>query len=216
MEQKGLKTALESSEVRRQTEALPKITAKKSDDLFAADLVDQPSLFAPADNSCKGNALAVNSEPNIEEVPGSGLVERKPGRPKGAKNKSTKEWVDYFLSTVKESPLIFLGKLYAQETTLLAKKMNCDREDALKLQISAANAVLPYIHQKQPIAIETGGDELPTIQIFASPTVYQQINNGSNQVKKEIIVDGIASTTAEEISLKNNDLMIEAKTEFEE
>lgn len=212
MEEKGIKTALKSSEVRRQAEA----SAKKSDDLFASSLVDQPSLFAPADNSCKGNERDFAAVPSIEETQGSGVIERKAGRPKGAKNKSTKEWVDYFLSTVKESPLIFLGRLYAQETKALARKIQCKREDALKLQISAANAVLPYVHQKQPIAIETGGDELPTIQIFASPTVYQQINNGANQVKREIIVDGIASTTAEEISLNNNDLMIEDKREFEE
>lgn len=212
MEDKGIKTALKSSEVRRQAET----SAKKSDDLFASSLVDQPSLFAPADNSSKGKGRELAPVPNIEETQGLGIVERKAGRPKGAKNKSTKEWVEYFLNTVKESPLIFLGRLYTEETILLSKKLNCKREDALKMQIAAANAVLPYVHQKQPIAIETGGDELPTIQIFASPTVYQQINNGANQVKREIIVDGIASTTAEEISLNNNELDNTIDVEFEE
>lgn len=200
MDEKGLNTALKCSEVQRQTEA-PAIS-------------DQPSLFAPAEVSSKGKAPAVTSDPVFDEVAGLG-IDKRPGRPKGAKNKSTKEWVEYFLSQVKESPLIFLGRLYSEKTDLLARRLCCKREEALKMQIGAANAVLPYVHQKQPIAIETSSEELPTIQIFTSPTVYQQINNGNNQVKKEIIIDGIASTTAEEISLEINDLDISKNAQSE-
>lgn len=194
MDEKGLNTALKCSEVQRQTEASP--------------ISDQPSLFAPAEISSKEKAEAPTGDPIFNEAASLG-VDKRPGRPKGAKNKSTKEWVDFFLSKVKESPLIALGRLYSENTELLARRLCCKRLDALKMQVAAANAVLPYVHQKQPIAIETSSEELPTIQIFTSPTVYQQINNGNNQVKKEIIIDGIASTTAEEIPLKINDLTID-------
>lgn len=197
---KGLNSALNCSEVQGQTVALSE-TKEKSD---AFSLVDQPSLFAPADNSSKEVAV-------FEETAGMG--ERKAGRPKGARNKSTKEWVDYFMNKIGESPLIVLGKLYTKDTKELAREMCCDRLDALKMQISAASAVLPYVHQKQPVAIEVASEELPTIQIFTSPTVYQQINNGNGQVKREIIVDGIASTTPEQISLENKDLAIDTIAE---
>lgn len=207
MQDKGLFEALKSSEVRTQTEVL----AEKSEDF---SLHDQPSLFAPADNSSKEIAEVGSTAPFFEEAAGLGL-EKKAGRPKGAKNKSTKEWVEYFMNTVKESPLIMLGRLYCKDTKMLAREMCCNRIEALKIQVAAANAVLPYVHQKQPIAIETSTEELPTINIFTSPTVYQQINNGNNQLKKEIIVDGISSTEVEEIPLKNNDLTIDYLEESE-
>ena len=211
IDEKGIKPALKSSEVERQASRSQKKNLADS----SSSLPVQSSLFGQISGNVGTSAVISEPVASFSEVPGLG-AERKPGRPKGAKNKSTKEWVEYFLNTVKESPLMFLGRLYAQETVALARKMQCKREDALKLQVAAANACLPYVHQKQPIAIETGGDELPTIQIFASPTVYQQINNGSNQIKREIVIDGIASITPEEIPLKNNDLMIEDNTELEE
>lgn len=211
MDEKGIKTALKSSEVQRQTvDFAEKIPAKNS----VAISDHQPSLFASADVSSKEEAAPAESGRVSNETAGLGL-ERKPGRPKGAKNKSTKEWIEYYLNTIKESPLIFLGRIYTEKTDLLARRLSCKREDALKMQIGAANAVLPYVHQKQPIAIETTSEELPTIQIFTSPTVYQQINNGNNQIKKEIVVDGIASTTVEEIPLKINNLDIDDNSKSE-
>lgn len=201
---KGIKTALKCSEVQRQAPEFEKNSA--------ADLTETSDLFSLADVPvATPDTSSKELQPSFEETQSS----RKAGRPKGAKNKSTKEWVEYFMTTVKESPLIALGRLYAQDTVQLARKLQCKREDAMKMQISAAVAVLPYVHQKQPLAIETTSEELPTINIFASPTLFQQFNNGNGQVKKQIIVDGVASTTAEEISLNNNNLALEDKREFE-
>lgn len=187
MNEKGIEKALKNSEVQAQT-----------------------SEFSKTENSVAELPLFCDdaSEPvSLSEAPQSQAKERGRGRPKGSSNRSTKEWVDYFLNSVKKSPLIFLGELYAKPTDDLAREIRIKREDALKLQISAASAVLPYVHQKQPVAVQVQTEELPTIQIFASQTLYNQFNNGSGEVKKEIIVDGIKSTTPEEISLKNNDLL---------
>jgi len=201
MEDKGIKTALKSSEVQRQTEDF----SKKSSDFQSSDLFDDPTS---SDNSSKGLAFS-------DETSGLGLQQRGVGRPKGAKNKSTKEWVEYFMATVKESPLIFLGKLMTEPTDRLARRMCADRIDALKVQVGAANALLPYVHQKQPVAVEVKSEELPTIQIFTSSTLFNQINNGNNQLKKEIIVDGIASTINEEISINNNELALLTNSQSE-
>ena len=94
--------------------------------------------------------------------------------------------------------------------------MCAKREDALKMQIAAASAVLPYVHQKQPVAVQVQTEELPTINIYASQSLFNQFNNGSGKVKPEIIIDAEAETTPEEITLKNNDLMIEEQSQSEE
>lgn len=217
MQDKGLKTALKCSEGQRQA---PGFEKKFEQGEFFADEPEKCSTeLGKCDDTqgkCAADDTAITRQgsaagrSSLPGKAGSGSeilpVERRRGRPKGAQNKSTKEWVEYFLSQVKESPLLFLGKLYAMPTELLARKIISKREDALKMQIAAANAVLPYVHQKQPVALEIASEELPTIQIFASPTLYQQFNNGSGQVKRDIVVEGIASTTPEEISLNNNEL----------
>lgn len=185
MNEKGIEKALKSSEVKRQT---LEFSEKNSSGT-------EPSLFDYAESSSSLPAPALSQ-----------AEERRRGRPKGATNKSTKEWVEFFLNRVKKSPLEFLGELYAQETDTLARKIRCERAEALKMQIAAANAVLPYIHQKQPTAVQVQTEELPTINIYASKTLFQQFNNGNNQVKDKVIVDSILETTAEEISLKNNNL----------
>lgn len=186
MNEKGIEKALKSSEVKRQT---LEFSEKNSSGA-------EPSFFDTEKVSSSLPARAPLSQPE----------ERGRGRPKGATNKSTKEWVEFFMNRVKKSPLLFLGELYSQNTEDLARKMLCEREDALKMQIAAANAVLPYVHQKQPVAVQVQAEELPTINIFASQTLFNQFNNGNNQVKREIVIDGIASTTADEISLKNNEI----------
>lgn len=210
---KGAEKALKSGEVQRQTaDILKKNSAADAaavqQNLFGGSLQNAAS---PDQTNFSGAVLApaqTQAGNDSQRLPEAEVIEnRGPGRPKGSRNKSTQEWVDYFM-TKNKSPLMVLGELYSKDTIELAREMRCDRIDALKLQISAANAVLPYVHKKQPLAIETTGEELPTINIYTSPTMYQQINNGVGQVKREIIVDGIASTTPEEISLKNNDLTL--------
>jgi hypothetical protein len=81
------------------------------------------------------------------------LEPRGPGRPTGARGKRTKEWQRWFQATGK-LPLEFLSEVYRQDTAQLAADMGCDAKDALRMQISAAEACLPYVEQKMPIAVE--------------------------------------------------------------
>ena len=205
MDDKGIKTALCSSEVRRQTpEFLEKNSAvadQQAPDLFAENNV--PAEVP--DTSSKREALLEDS---------AGLeIKRTAGRPKGAKNKSTKEWIEYFLAHHK-SPLMFLGSIISESTEDLARRTCADRLDTLKVQVAAANALLPYIHQKQPLAVEVKSEELPTINIYTSPAVYNNITQ-NNTLNKAVIVDGITSTNAESLSLKNNNLIEYEKVKSE-
>lgn len=215
---KGINTALKSGEVQGQTKEFQKkisetSSVQSSADLFDAlssDNISEQQVLKPVesvDNSSKEVAL-------FQDTSGLGQEKRSAGRPKGAKNKSTKEWVEYFLNRCK-SPLMFLGQVITEDTETLARKMCANRIEVLKVQVGAANALLPYIHQKQPLAIENIGDELPTIQIFTSPTTFNQLNAGDNRVKKEIIIDGISSATPQQIDIKNNNLIELEKAESE-
>lgn len=104
----------------------------------------------------------------------------KGGRPKGARNKSTEEWARFLLSQYR-SPLTVLADLYSRPTSELvdqlqemAKRHRTWREtkdggyweqvaisplDVLKVQRDAAVALAPYVHKRQPMAIEV--DERP-------------------------------------------------------
>lgn len=113
----------------------------------------------------------------------------KGGRPKGARNRSTEEWRQFFLSK-HQAPVMVLGGVYSRAAEDLARALYLTRvvdalapgqeaiktlyfastgersgevrgylvwdlERAFNLQMAAVTAALPYINQKQPLAIET-------------------------------------------------------------
>jgi hypothetical protein len=103
-----------------------------------------------------------------------GQVKRPGGRPPGAMNKTTKDWVS-FMRAHYRSPLLFLADTMSANTFDLAEAIRrhdraagVKREvsvlDVLAVQRSAAENLAPYLHRKQPIAVDGGEDKpLPTI-----------------------------------------------------
>ncbi len=99
----------------------------------------------------------------------------KAGRPKGARNKSTDQWVSYFLGRYR-SPLTGLAELYTRPLEELVDELQrmADKHkswietkeggrwervainplEVLRMQHNAMVAILPYIHKRQPIALE--------------------------------------------------------------
>lgn len=88
------------------------------------------------------------------------------GRPPGSRNKSTKEWTAYILSRYR-SPLIALANLSQANPADLARELECDQVEALRLIISAAVNLAPYLHQKQPLAVQGSATALFTVMINA-------------------------------------------------
>lgn len=80
----------------------------------------------------------------------------KGGRPQGARNRATREWMEFFLARYR-SPLVGLAEVYSRPARQLAEELGCDLLEAGKLQLAAMQALLPYVHQKQPMAIEAAG-----------------------------------------------------------
>ena len=75
------------------------------------------------------------------------------GRPPGAKNKRTEAWVDY-LAAKYSDPREVLAQCYSRNTHSLALELGCTVLEAYKVQQAAATALLPYVAQKQPQALE--------------------------------------------------------------
>lgn len=133
---------------------------------------EQPGLFADADDAPSSLAPAKSGPQG--------------GRPKGARNRSTEEWRRHLLSRY-QSPLIGLAETWSRTADDLARELyltrivrrlapgeeplevlydgegrvsgyvTWDRLAAFNVQQSARIAALPYLHQKQPLAIESKG-----------------------------------------------------------
>lgn len=89
---------------------------------------------------------------------------RRAGRPAGARNRSTQEWRQ-FLLTMHASPLQAMMQAYSMPTDELAKLLSCTKHEAFKLQMQCAKECAPYLHQKQPLAIDTGDQGLINLTI---------------------------------------------------
>ena len=109
-----------------------------------AEQLPLPIKGALADDAGGGEAQAV-----AESQPQG----RGPGRPPGARNRRTDEWVDYLLARYR-SPLIVLAEMYSRSVGELVKEVGCTKLEAIKLQIFAAEKLAPFVHQKQPLAIQ--------------------------------------------------------------
>jgi len=99
----------------------------------------------------------------------------KGGRPAGARNRSTDEWVRLFLSRHR-APMEVLGAIYSRPWQDLYTELQAEADkhrrwrettaggyweviainplDVLKLQSAAAQALLPYVHKQQARAVE--------------------------------------------------------------
>lgn len=126
------------------------------------------------------------------------LSPRGAGRPKGAKNKSTLEWREYLLGRY-SSPLVALAETYSRSVHDLAKEFGFWRDGPLpadpanpqphekrrpspgellelfKVQLQCAKELGPYVHQKQPLAIDGNGAGLINLIIQQGVATAQQV-----------------------------------------
>jgi hypothetical protein len=86
-----------------------------------------------------------------EAEPAAPAGERRGGRPPGARNRRTEEWVDYLLSRYR-SPLIVLAETYSRPAEVLAAELGISRAEAFAMQLTAARELAPYVHARQALA----------------------------------------------------------------
>lgn len=93
---------------------------------------------------------------------------RKPGRPKGSKNRRT-EAVTAWLLTQHRHPLSVMMEAYSMSPSDFAKAIGISSPDPdtlldiVKLQLRMAEAVAPYVAQKLPQAVQVEGGAALTL-----------------------------------------------------
>lgn len=123
-------------------------------------------MRAMLDAEHRGQQLALIPEaaPPADEARG-------PGRPPGARNRATRQTADWFLARFM-SPLEGAGKLitaYFEDRATFCAEHGLSPADALKLVAQLMRDVAPYVHRRQPIALETGGGGIAMALVLAPP-----------------------------------------------
>lgn len=86
---------------------------------------------------------------------------RGPGRPIGSKSRTTLQLSRFLQAKGYRDPAEFLAAIVSMNTTELAAELALEeggRLEALKLQITAAKELMPYFHQRMPLAVERVGE----------------------------------------------------------
>lgn len=97
-------------------------------------------------------------------------VRRGPGRPAGSRNRRTARMVDYILARYR-SPLLGMAEICNAPVRQLAAALGCSLLDALKVQQTAQRDLAPYLHQKQPTAIDVNGAAAGALIISVGQTI---------------------------------------------
>lgn len=74
---------------------------------------------------------------------------RGPGRPPGSPNKRTADLRRFILARYKH-PVIAAAEIFSMSVDELAAALNCDKRDAVLVQVRCAEFVAPYIEAKMP------------------------------------------------------------------
>lgn len=157
---------------------------------------DKPGLSAALDQVDTSKPPNVDQVEQLPLIPAAALTDatvaealtavtrRGPGRPAGSPNKRTKAWTDYILSRY-QSPLIVLAETYSRSLADIKAELKCDTLEAFKIQLQAAVALAPYIHQKQPTALDVSGAGIIPLVINLAPS-GEAAADGSNA----FVIDG--------------------------
>lgn len=149
---------------------------------------------------------------------------RGPGRPPGSPNRATLQLKRLMLARGYRDPAEFLSALMSMDVRELAGQLRPDGKardvtfeqavEALRLQVRGAEALLPYFHQKMPIAVEHSGEsQRPVIIIndhhgaartalqgrqgdaamsVHEPVEYQRVSDGETVASHETASDDVA------------------------
>jgi hypothetical protein len=109
-------------------------------------------------------------------------AKRGPGRPPGSVNRTTLQLQRLLMARGGRDPAEFLSSLMSMDARDLARQLSEPKKigkaivevtsvaAALDLQVKAAKELLPYFHQKMPLAIQHSGEGLrPVIVIHDGP-----------------------------------------------
>lgn len=114
--------------------------------------------------------LGLFAEARTEEGRRHQQIKRGPGRPPGARNKRTERTIAWLLGRHRD-PRAVLLEIAEANVNDLAALLSCSLHEAMQEKRLAAIGVLPYVAQKQPLAID----------VTNRSVVYLTINEGSSE-----------------------------------
>ena len=112
-----------------------------------------------------------------------------PGRPAGAGNRATREWVRHLIDK-HGSPLERLLEIAAQPLEELRVELSCTKMEAFDRRLTALKEALPYLHQKLPQAIQVEGAPLMAVQIAVSGAIAARIGAAMESQANQQVIEG--------------------------
>lgn len=135
----------------------------------AVDRVVRPATRKEREAAARQAMLPLAPAGEVEAAPVEAPAERRgPGRPPGAVNRRTAEWTAYLLGRF-QSPLVAMAEAYSRPTAELARELGCTKAKAFELQMQAARDLAPYLHQRQPQAVQLDANHQVVMLTIADP-----------------------------------------------
>lgn len=113
--------------------------------------------------------LAEAADDGAETLEGQGWLldeppapPRSPGRPKGARNKSSQQLLAA-VQALGADPAMSLVRTYSMDVKALSRKLGCEPLEALKVQVDAMKAVLPYVRSRAPQEHHVKGENVTLV-----------------------------------------------------
>jgi hypothetical protein len=155
-------------------------------------MAELTGLAAVVAEAGAGDALADELAPDaaVRDLLGMVLPERRvvPGRPPGRRNVRNQRIADYLLARYRD-PLEGLVAMAGMGVTELAAALGCSPHEAFIEKRLCAQAALPYLHQRQPIAVDfsntgivqlsinTGGAGVQSTGMMISGVLHEIVEN---------------------------------------
>jgi hypothetical protein len=141
-----------------------------------------PAAAVPGDQSAcdQLELLPLRKVEEGAEARSRGISVRGRGRPPGAKNKNTEAWREFMLSRY-PSPLMGLAEVMIRPVQDLATELNCKKLEAFQIQMAAMKELAPYLHSKQPQAVDLGESGL--INLVINTGDQSQQNQGVTDIE---------------------------------
>ena len=134
-------------------DALDKDVLAIAQALRAQPEADQLDLLDGSPDLGDGGLLSRSAANSLSERRGR-------GRPKGSPNKRNADVFEYLEALGHRNPAVTLSLIQSMEPDDLAKALVCDRLEAARLIVSAANSLMPYGFAKKPTAVEVSAKHL--------------------------------------------------------
>lgn len=112
-----------------------------------------------------------------------------PGRPVGAGNRATREWVRVLIEK-HGSPLERLLEIASQDTEELRRSLSCTKLEAWDRQLTCLKEALPYLHQRLPQSIQVDGAPLMPVMIAVSGAIAQRIGAAGENQQDQRLIEG--------------------------